>query len=138
MPNLTLKPGVKATRTKQRGLRRSHGRHAGHGWLEAVKVVFLLQRLRRHKGRSSPSLRQIALVVVSGGIVLVIVRVATHRVKSRAGEATARPAPAPETDTPSPPPRTEGDAAPPGNESPLTDTVQQEMFHRSDAVRPNE
>jgi hypothetical protein len=144
MPNLRFSPGVTPRRAKGRGLRGTRARHAGGGWLEAVKVVFLLQRLRRPRGRSSPSIRQIALVVVSAGIVLVIVRVATHRGKSRAGadEATSAPASAPSPSpasapSPSPSPASEGDAAAPGNESPLADRVQDEMFHRSDAVRPD-
>jgi len=127
MPNLTLKPGAKAARAKPRGRRRSRHRHTAHGWLEAAKIVFLLQRMRsrRSRSRSSPSLRQIALVVVSGGLVLVIVRVATQRVKNRAGEA------------PSPPTAPVTGAAATGNESPLADRVQDEMFNRSDAVHPD-
>jgi hypothetical protein len=101
--------------------------------LEAAKITFLLQRARRGRrrdqSRSSPSLRQIALVVVSGGIVVVIVRVATQRAKNRAGEGEAPSAPQPESD---------GNAAVPANESPLTDRVQDEMFHRSDAVHPDD
>jgi len=129
MPNLKSAPAAVATRAKQRSPRRSRGRHPGYAWWEAVKVAFLLERLRRRPRRqsSSPSLRQIALVVVSAGIALVIVRVATQRGKSHAGEAEAA----------SPPPQSERESEVPGNESPLTDTVQQEMFHRSDAVHPD-
>jgi cytoskeletal protein RodZ len=50
-----------------------------------MKVVFLLQR-PRHR-RSSPSVRQIALVVVSGGLAILVIRVASQRFKSRAGGA---------------------------------------------------
>ena len=133
MPNLRLAPAAPAKRAKPRRRRRTTGQHVGHGWLEAAKITFLLQRARRGRRRgrtrSSPSLRQIALVVVSGGIVVVIVRVATQRVKNRAGEREA----------PSPPPsESDGNPAAPVNESPLTDRVQDEMFHRSDAVRPDE
>ncbi len=132
MPNLRLAPRVATTRAKRRRRRGIRARHTRGGWLDAIKIVFLLQRLRRR--RSSPSLRQIALVVVSAGIVLVIVRVATHRGKSHAGagEPASPPAPAP-----APAPASESDAPAAGNEGPLTDRVQDEMFHRSDAVRPD-
>ncbi|MBV8217836.1 MAG: hypothetical protein JO325_05190 [Solirubrobacterales bacterium] len=145
MPNLKLAPGIVATRAKRSSPRRSRGRHGGHAFWEAVKVTFLLQRLRRRPQRqpSSPSLRQIALVVVSGGIVLVIVRVALHRGKSSAdvgeaasstSESESEPESGAESDGDS---GSDGDASAPANENPLTDTVQREMFHRSDAVRPD-
>jgi hypothetical protein len=154
MPNLRLAPGIAAARAKQAGRRGIRPRRRGGGWIEAVKVVFLLERPRRRKG-SSPSLRQIALVVVSAGIVLVIVRAATHRGKSRAGEAAVSTPPDSDSDTD---PDTHSDTDPdthsdtdsdsvsesdtgsdtvPGNESPLAERVQDEMFHRSDAVRPD-
>jgi hypothetical protein len=158
MANLRLAPRVTATRAKKRGRRGIRARRRDGGWWEAVKVVFLLERLRRP--RSSPSLRQIALVVVSAGLVVVIVRVATHRGKSRAGEATWTPpgsgsdpavpdidSAVPDTDSavpgsdpavPDTEPATPGsDPAAPANESPLADRVQDEMFHRSDAVHPD-
>ena len=55
---------------------------------------------------------------------LVIVRVATHRGKRH-------------TEAVTPPSGSESNAGVPGNESPLTDRVQDEMFGRSDAVRPD-
>jgi hypothetical protein len=144
MPNLKSAPGAIATQAKRHSPRRSRGRHAGHAWWEAIKVGFLLERMRRRPQQksSSPSVRQIALVAVSAGIVLVIVRVATHRGKSSDGEA------APSTSSSSSSSsvsesgsesasRSDDEAPVPGNESPLTDTVQREMFHRSDAVRPD-
>ena len=148
MPNLKSAPGAIATQAKRHSPRRSRGRHAGHAWWEAIKVGFLLQRMRRRPQRksSSPSVRQIALVVVSAGIVLVIVRVATHRGKSSAGDGATAPSSSSSSES-SPSSESESESgsgsgsdreAPvPGNESPLTDTVQQEMFHRSDAVRPD-
>jgi len=150
MPNLKSAPGAIATQAKRHSPRRSRGRHAGHAWWEAIKVGFLLQRMRRRPQRksSSPSVRQIALVVVSAGIVLVIVRVATHRGKSSAGDGATAPSSSSESSPSSESESESGsgsgsgsgsdrEAPVPGNESPLTDTVQQEMFHRSDAVRPD-
>jgi hypothetical protein len=149
MPNLRLAPGVAAARAKQAGRRGIRARRRGGGWIEAVKVVFLLERPRRRKA-SSPSLRQIALVVVSAGIVLVIVRAATHRGKSRAEQAAATPPDSDTgsdsatdtgsdsaTDTGSDSATNTGSETVPGNESPLVERVQDEMFHRSDAVRPD-
>jgi hypothetical protein len=133
MPNLRLAPGVAAARAKQAGRRGIRARRRGGGWIEAVKVVFLLERPRRRKA-SSPSLRQIALVVVSAGIVLVIVHAATHRGKSRAEQAAATP---PDSDTGSDSATDTGSDTVPANESPLAERVQDEMFHRSDAVRPD-
>jgi hypothetical protein len=141
MPNLRLAPGVAAARAKQAGRRGIRARRRGGGWIEAVKVVFLLERPRRRKA-SSPSLRQIALVVVSAGIVLVIVRAATHRGKSRAEQAAATPPDSDTgsdsaTDTGSDSATDTGSDTVPANESPLAERVQDEMFHRSDAVRPD-
>jgi hypothetical protein len=149
MPNLRLAPGVAAARAKQAGRRGIRARRRGGGWIEAVKVVFLLERPRRRKA-SSPSLRQIALVVVSAGIVLVIVRAATHRGKTHAEQAAATPPDSDTgsdsatdtgsdsaTDTGSDSATNTGSETVPGNESPLVERVQDEMFHRSDAVRPD-
>jgi hypothetical protein len=104
--------------------------------LIAAKVAFLLERRRRrrNKGGSSPSLRQIALIVVSAGLAILVIRVATQRMRSRSGSAPAasqEPAPeAPKTDAgPS------NDSAP-ATESPLTDTIQTEMSRRDDAPTP--
>jgi hypothetical protein len=146
MPNLKSAPGAIATQAKRHSPRRSRGRHAGHAWWEAIKVGFLLERMRRRPQRksSSPSIRQIALVVVSAGIVIVIVRVATHRGKRSAGETAPSTSSSSSSSSPSSTSSSsesgngsDGEAPVPGNESPLTDTVQKEMFHRSDAVRPD-
>jgi cytoskeletal protein RodZ len=95
------------------------------------KVAFLLERFRRR--RSSPSLRQIALVVVSVGLAVIAIRAASRR-KSRdaspqteaqvtAGEAASNASTA-DNDT---------DLA---NESALTDRVQSEMSRHGDAPAP--
>lgn len=57
----------------------------------AVKVAFLLERFRRRRGKdgSSPSLRQIALVVVSAGLAILVIRVASQRIRSRGAGAQA-------------------------------------------------
>jgi hypothetical protein len=150
-------PVVKVPAPKLPGRRGTRAQPKGGGqWIETAKVVFLLQRPRpRRRQPSSPSFRQIALVVVSAGIILVIVRVAAARVKSRASEVSS-PTPSisgddttPGGDTPagSDTPAgnattagndtTAGDAntrtdTAPGNENKLTDTVQKEMSHGSD------
>jgi hypothetical protein len=64
----------------------------------------------------------------------VIVHAATHRGKSRAAQAAATP---PDSDTGSDSATDTGSDTVPANESPLAERVQDEMFHRSDAVRPD-
>jgi hypothetical protein len=72
-----------------------------------MKVVFLLERPRPQ--RSSPSLRQIALVVVTAGLGIMVVRVVVRR-KSHGADA--------------------------GPEPVLADTSQTETFAQADAVPP--
>ena len=131
MPNLKRAPGATPAKAKRRGQRRTRRRRSG--WLTTMKIVFLLQRRRRRRRRrekSSPSPRQIALVVVSAGLAILVIRVASQRIRSR-GAATpaaaqdAAPQP-PTTPTPS------NDAVT-ATESPLTERVQSEMSRHDDA-----
>lgn len=138
MPNLKLAPRVAATRTSRHRRLPTSRRKTSSGWLQAVKVTVLLERLRR--GRSSPSVRQIALVIVSGGLVIMLIRVATRKVKSRGdGSQVAAAQDGAGDDTPD----EAGESAAvsttgrndtvAGSERRLTDRVQQEMFRRADA-----
>ena len=121
MPNLTLAPRSHSDdgRNGAAGKATRRRRRRSGGWLTAMKVVFLLGRWRhrRRRQRSSPSLRQIALVVVSAGLAILVIRVASQGGPG-AGPPARRPATrthdaareAPATDrrratTPFPPPR---------------------------------
>ena len=88
MPNLKLAAGAAATKSL---LGRRKGTRAKRGaWLTSIKVAFLLERWRRRgrqPQRSSPSLRQIALVVVSAGLAIMVIRVVLRR--KGAGAETA-------------------------------------------------
>jgi len=88
MPNLKLAAGAAATKSL---LGRRKGTRAKRGaWLTSIKVALLLERWRRRgrqPQRSSPSLRQIALVVVSAGLAIMVIRVVLRR--KGAGAETA-------------------------------------------------
>ena len=85
MPNLTSAPRAALTKAKPRA-QRGRRRRKRHGWWMAIKVAFILERFRRRrsKGGSSPSLRQIALVVVSAGLAILVIRVVAQRARSHA------------------------------------------------------
>jgi hypothetical protein len=138
MPNLKLAPRVATTRTSRHRRRRTSRRKTSSGWWQAAKVAVLLERLRRR--RSSPSVRQIALVIVSGGLVIMLIRVATRKAKEHAdGPHVAAGQDGAQDDTPdeageSPAvPTTGRNDTVAGSERRLTDRVQQEMFRRADA-----
>jgi hypothetical protein len=126
MPNLTSAPRAALTKAKPRA-RRGRPKRRSHGWWMAIKVAFLVERFRRRrdKGGSSPSVRQIALVAVSAGLAIVVIRIASQRVRNRAGgeQADTQPATSQGPSTPS----TSDNDTPLANESSLTDAVQSEM-----------
>ena len=162
MPNLKLAAGAAATKSLVG--RRKGTRAKRRAWLTTIKVAFLIERWRRQRRRpqrSSPSLRQIALVVVSAGLAIIVIRVVLRRKGAGAGAETAQVEIAqPETaqpdaaqaDTAQPEtaqaetqaaageaastPPTPGDDTVTATESTLTDTVQSEMSRRDDASAP--
>jgi hypothetical protein len=99
----------------------------------ALKVAFLLERVRRRRDneRSSPSVRQIALVVVSAGLAILVIRLAARRARSHAASTPAETQPAPGEATSMP--STSNNDTGLANESSLIDTVQSEMAHQDDA-----
>jgi cobalamin synthase len=138
MPNLTsaprtalakAKPSARS-KTKPRA-RRGRPRRRSHGWLTAVKVAFLLERFRRR--RSSPSLRQIALVVVGAGFVILAIRALSRRKGGDTGAEPGAQQSSGEVASTPPTPTDDGGLA---NESRLTDTVQSEMARHDDASTP--
>lgn len=132
MPNLTSAPRAALTMVKPRG-RRGRSRRRSGGWWMTIKIAFLVERFRRrrNKGGSSPSLRQVALVVVSAGLAILVIRVASQRVRSRAAGASAHTQPA-AGEAASAPSISDDDAGL-ANESSLTDAVQSEMARHDDA-----
>ena len=146
MANVRLAPRVPATRAKRGGRIGRRPRRRRNGWLIAAKVAFLLERRRRRRNKegSSPSLRQIALIVVSAGLAILVIRVASARIRSHAGQVPADTTP--ETPTTGEGPSNDSetpttDAGPSNDsatatESPLTDTVQTEMSRRDDTPAP--
>jgi hypothetical protein len=149
MPNRKLVPRVAATRPgRRRRRRRGSRRGGGDGWWRAVKVAVLIERIRAR--RSSPSFRQIALVIVTGGLAIVVIRVVAGKAKSSPDVAEVAVSPAdgqadsPEDAQPGSP--DDGQADSPDNDAPaaterndtgterrFTDRVQQEMSRRADA-----
>ncbi len=132
MPNLRLAPRVAATRARRPHRRAIRARRrGGGGWLEMIKVAWLLEHFRRR--RSSPSVRQILLTVVSAGLAIVAIRAVTRQRKSPDGGEPAGVQDEAQKD---------GSTEPaPGNdtvasETKLTDRVQSEMFQRSHAPAP--
>ena len=92
----------------------------------------LIERIRTR--RSSPSLRQIALVIVTAGLAILVIRVAARKAKSSPGVAEVAVSPNDgQADSPADdaPPATERNDT--GTERRFTDRVQQEMFRRADA-----
>ena len=77
MPDLKRVPAATATKAKQLAPRRARAKRAQGGWKDTMKVVFVLERPRRRP--SSPSIRQIALIVVSGGLAIMVIRVVARR-----------------------------------------------------------
>jgi hypothetical protein len=136
MAKLTLAPGVRPTKAKRGSRKKSRRRWHHDGWMTTAKVVFLLERRRRRRERekNSPSPRQIALIIVSAGLAILVIRVASQRIRSRGAEA-----PGESQDTAPETPTSDGassnDTAP-ATESPLTDRVQREMSRRDDAPTP--
>ena len=93
MPNRKLVPRLAATRPgRRRRRRRGSRRGGGDGWWRAVKVAVLIERIRAR--RSSPSFRQIALVIVTGGLAIVVIRVVAGKAKSSPGVAEVAVSPA--------------------------------------------
>jgi hypothetical protein len=132
MPNLTSAPRAAFNKANPRA-RRGRPKRRGNGWWMTIKVAFLLERFRRRreKGGSSPSLRQIALVVVSAGLAILVIRVASQRVRSHGAGAQAETQPAAGVAA-STPPSTHNDTEL-ANESSLTNAVQSEMARHDDA-----
>lgn len=131
MPNLTRAPRAALTKAKPRHRRGSRRRRRHFGWWTAVKVAFLLERFRRR--RSSPSLRQIALVVVSVGLAVMVIRAVSRRKSRRAGAQAEAPVPAGETASNPSTPDNDTSLA---DENSLIDRVQSEMSRRDDAPTP--
>jgi hypothetical protein len=111
----------------------------------------LIERIRTR--RSSPSFRQIALVIVTGGLAVMVIRAATRKTKkdvsvvavvadapagappdspdeAQADAADEAQADSPDDDATAP---TERNDTGSGNERRFTDRVQQEMSRRADA-----
>jgi len=126
MPNLTRAPRAALTKAKPGAGRGRRRRRGPGGWWTAVKVAFLIERPRRR--RSSPSVRQIALVVVSGGVAIMVIRAVSRR-KGGSPVAQADTPGASATSTP-------GHDTDLASESSLTDTVQSEMARHDDAPAP--
>ena len=146
MPIRKLVPRVAATRPSRRQRRRRRSRRGGGGgWWRAIKIAVLLERIRARRSsprRSSPSFRQIALVIVTGGLAIIVIRVAAQKAKRSPGvaEVTVSPddaqagpsddAQADSADDDAPAATERNDT---GTERRFTDRVQQEMFRRADA-----
>jgi hypothetical protein len=126
MPNLTSAPRAALTKAKPRA-RRGRPARRRDGWWMAIKVAFLVERFRRRrdKGGSSPSVRQIALVAVSAGLAILVIRIASQRVRNRTAGVQADTEPA-AGEAPSTPSISDNDT-PLATESSLTDAVQSEM-----------
>ena len=156
MPDLKPASAVTAIKAKGNDLRRGRSKRARSGWLNTLKVVFLLERPRPQ--RSSPSVRQIALVSVSTVLGIMVIRVVTRRkstgtgAEPEAGQAEAGQAEtghaetgqaeageaetqAEDREAASTRP-TSGNDNVPATQSSLTDTVQTEMSQRGDAPTP--
>jgi len=157
MPNRKLVPRVAAARPGRRPRRRHRSRRGGgSAWWRAINVAVLIERIRMR--RSSPSFRQIALVIVTGGLAILIIRTAARKAKSRPAVAEVTVSEVgPQSDSPdgaqadsqgSAQAESEGEAQAdsPDNDGPaaterndagterrFTDRVQQEMSRRADA-----
>lgn len=133
MPNLRLPSRVKATnahRPRRRGIRARRGGTVG--WWHMIRIAWLLERVRRPR-RSSPSVRQIALTVVSAGLAIMVIRAVTRLVRRRsAGADVGTQDQAPEPGPTEPTPGNDTVAS----EGALTDRVQSEMFRQPDAPAP--
>jgi hypothetical protein len=136
MPNLTSAPRAALTKANPRA-RRGRPKRRGDGWWMAIKVAFLVERLRRRreKGGSSPSLRQIALVVVSAGLAILVIRVASQRVRSHGAgpQAETQPETQPAAAEPASTPASTDNDTGLANASSLTNAVQSEMARHDDA-----
>lgn len=151
MPDLKPASAVTAIKAKGNDLRRGRSKRTGSGWLNTLKVVFLLERPRPQ--RSSPSVRQIALVSVSTVLGIMVIRVVTRRKstgtgaepeagQAETGQAETGQAEAGEAETQAEDREaastrpTSGNDNVPATQSSLTDTVQTEMSQRGDAPTP--
>jgi hypothetical protein len=133
MANLRLAPRASATKARLPRRRGSRRRSKLHTWTMAIKVAWLLERFRRRRDeRSEPSIRQIALAVVSAGFAILAIRAVTRRVKTKtdADTPTGTQGGGTGEDT-STGPSTGNDTV--AGEDELTDRVQSEMFRHSEA-----
>jgi hypothetical protein len=125
MPNLRL-AGVTAKRAKRGRRRRTRSKGGGlRGWWRVIKFALIVKKLRRReRERSSPSVRQIVLVVVSGTLAIVIIRGASRRAMAAKGARAA------DGETQDQVPAPEAPSAPttPVAEEGLTERVRAEMF----------
>ena len=126
MPNLRRVPGVAAKKPKRgRGRRARSRRRVSIGeWLRVIRFALAVKRIRKRRQSSSPSFGQIALVIVTAGLAIVIIRAASRRA------AAAKRAHAADGQNQDQAPAPEPPSAPttPGAEDALTERVRAEMF----------
>jgi hypothetical protein len=133
MANLRLAPRVTATKARLPRRRASRKGSKIHTWMVAIKVAWLLERFRRPRNqRSAPSIRQIALAVVSAGLAILAIRAVTRRVRTTPdADAPTGTQNSETTEDASTEPSTGNDTV--AGEDALTDRVQNEMFGHSEA-----
>jgi hypothetical protein len=126
MPNLKRVPGVTAKKPKRGRGRRARSKHRVSigDWWRVIRFAMIVKRARNRRQSSSPSVRQVVLIVVSGGLAIVIIRgfarrtAAAKRARSTDGDIPDQ--------TPAPGPPSEPTT--PGAQDALTERVRAEMF----------
>lgn len=124
MANLKRLPGVTATKTKRGRRRRSQSKGGLRNWWRVIKFALIVKRIRSRRERSSPPVRQIVLVAVTGGVAIVIIRGASRRAMAAKRARSADD----ETQDQAPAPEAPSEQTTPGVQDGLTERVRVEMF----------
>jgi hypothetical protein len=121
-------PGVAAKKPKRGRGRQARSRHRGSigEWWRVIRFALIVKGIRKRRQSSSPSFRQIALVVVTAGLAIVIIRGASRRAAAakRAHSADGQNQNQDQPPAPEPP----SEPTTPGPEDALTERVRAEMF----------
>ncbi len=126
MPNLRRVPGVAAKKPKRGRGRRARSRQRGSigDWLRVIRFALMVKRIRSRRQSSSPSFGQIALVVVTAGLAIVIIRRASRRAAAAKRARSADSQNQDQAPTPEPP----SEPTTPVAEDRLTERIRAEMF----------
>jgi hypothetical protein len=128
MPNLKRVPRVTAKKPKRGRGRRARSKHRVSigDWWRVIRVAMIMKGLRNRRQSPSPSVRQIVLIVISGGLAIVIIRRMSRRVAAAKRARSSDGGTQDQVSAPEAPP----EPTTPGADDGLTERVRAEMFEK--------